>query len=485
MALPMAVTLATELLGRFTVGELGVAVLVVLGSSLVAWAIGALVSKLAKAFDRESNLALAQTIRLFEAGVILIGVLAALSVLHFDFATQLWVRMVSVVPELIVFAIVFYLAYVIASLLLDILKAAILSIGAGYLKEFDISRSAVHAGFLVLKFFVVLLFASIALRFAQVDVPLFDAVLTACVYASILGMAALVVYAFKDYVANMLLAAYLSRNVIRVGQKVRYEGQSGEVSAITSHGTIITLESGYDAIVPNSRIVRDPIEARRVQSDLTGLDELARKYTVTLSSDSGVAILQMLLGIFDTDVGKDAIKDEARAKDSSPDAEMAALARSAARLSNAEVKGAFIEYNHAYHFRQEIKSWLTEEALVVVHYQGKEERSGRYRLIVGVEGEEFITMDPKGGGTQVINAQSLEKSLIDRHERKGYLVYAKKGSPAYWRITEKLFYGDVSAYQSISKSLERYLKKVLRKSRVVNTFLSPHVASRIARKGEK
>lgn len=482
----MAISPATEVFETFTLGEAGIAILIIIGSVFIAAGLGALIRRLARAFDRESNLTLSKTTRLFEIGLVLIGLLAGLSVIHIGFATEIWVKLFSMIPALLVFAIVFYLAYVIFALVLDILKAAILSVGSKYLKEFDISRTAVHAAFLVAKFFVVLFFASVALRFAGVELPLVEAILTACVYASIAALLGLAFYAFKDYAANMLLSPYISRNVIRVGQKVVYEGRSGDVSAITSHGTIIRLDDGYNAVIPNSRIVRDPVIVRRVESDLSGLDTIARKYTVTLSSDSGIAVLQMMLGIFDVSVGRDDVKEKAKAKDDSTDAEVRALARSANALSDGEVKGAFIEYNHAYHFRQEIKSWLTEEALLVVHYQGKDEKQARYRLIVGIEGDEFITMDTsKNGGTHVINASSLEKSLLDRVERKGYLVFAKRGSPAYWRITEKLFYGDVSAYQSISKSFERYLKKVLRKSRVVNNFLSPHVENRMKREGEK
>lgn len=477
--------LSTELFGAFTIGEAGIALLIFVGSILIARGIGLFIRKLARAFDRESSITLAKTTSLFEVGIILIGFLIALSVIRIEFATSLWTRLVSIVPELLVFIIVFYLAYVFFSLMLDLLKSIVLSAGAGYLKEFDISRNAVHAAFFIAKFFVVIFFASVALRFARVDLPLLDVVLVACVYASIAALVGIVFYAFKDYAANMLLSSYISRNVIRVGQKVRYDGKSGEVSAITSHGTIITLDTGYNAIIPNSRIVRDPVVVKRVESDLSGLDNLAREYTVTLSSDSGIAILEMVLGIFDVHKKRDDVKDALKAKDDSPDSEIRALARAANTLSNQDVKGAFVEYNQLYHFRQEMKSWLTEEALIVVHYQGKDEKHPRYRLIVGVEGDEFITLDTsKNGGTQVINAGALEKSLIDRSDRKGYLVFAKRGSPAYWRITEKLFYGDVSAYQSISKSFERYLKKVLRKSRVVNTFLSPHVKSRIERKGE-
>jgi small-conductance mechanosensitive channel len=478
--------LSTQLFGSFTIAEAGIALLVFAGSILIARGIGLFIRRLARTFDRESSITLAKTTSLFEAGIILVGLLIALSIIHISFATGIWNRLISIVPGILIFVIVFYLAYVVFALALDLFKSIILSSGASYLKEFDISRSAVHAAFFIVKFFIVIFFASIALRFAQVDLPLLDVVLMACIYASIAAFVGLAFYAFKDYAANLLLSTYISRNVIRVGQKVRYENQSGEVSAITSHGTIIRLESGYNAIIPNSRIVRDPIVVKRVESDLSGLDNLAREYTVTLSSDSGIATLQMLLSVFDIQKKRDEIKESAKAKDESPDAEIRALARAANTLSDLEVKGAFVEYNQLYHFRQEIKSWLTEEALIAVHYQGKDEKHARYRLIVGVEGDEFITLDTsKGGGTQVINASALEKSLITRENRKGYLVYAKRGSPAYWRITEKLFYGDVSAYQSISKSFERYLKKVLRKSRVVNNFLSPHVQNRIERKGEQ
>lgn len=478
--------LSTEVFGTFTLGEAGIALLILIGSVLIARGIGLLIRRLARAFDRESNITLSKTTNLFEFGIILIGLLIALSIIHIEFAMGMWERAISVIPGLLIFIIVFYLAYVVFALILDLLKSIVLSVGASYLKEFDISRSAVHAAFFIAKFFVVIFFASIALRFAQVEIPLIDTVLIACIYASIAALVGLTFYSFKDYAANMLLSTYISRNVIRVGQKVRYENQSGEVTAITSHGTVIRLETGYNAIIPNSRIVRDPVIVKRVESDLSGLDNLAREYTVTLSSDSGIAVLQMVLGVFEIQKNREEVKESAKAKDDTPDSEIRALARAANTSSNLEVKGAFVEYNQNYHFRQEMKSWLTEEALIVVHYQGKDEKHARYRLIVGVEGDEFITLDTsKSGGTQVINAASLEKSLIDRKTRKGYLVYAKKGSPAYWRITEKLFYGDVSAYQSISKSFERYLKKVLRKSRVVNTFLSPHVKNRIERKGEK
>jgi MoxR-like ATPase len=60
-------------------------------------------------------------------------------------------------------------------------------------------------------------------------------------------------------------------------------------------------------------------------------------------------------------------------------------------------------------------------------------------------------------------------------KKRGYLVFAKKGTPAFWRINEGLIYADVDSYKDLSKSFERYLKRLIRKNETIKQILSEHI----------
>ena len=424
---------------------------------------------------------------LLEIAIILVAAIYSLARLNVALAETLTSRFAAIAPSLLLFLIIVFIGFVLITITIDLIRDIFLRIAREYLKEYDISVRFISSLFLLGKIFLTLIAASGAMRLLGIQFPIFDFVLTAAIIILLLIAATTIVYAFRDYAANFLLSTYISRNVVKVGQHVRLGEQTGKVSTITGHGTVIDLDSGYSVLVPNSRMVRETILVKRISGDVHRIEPIVSTHSVALSSQSGPACVSLMLDFFGYRIEPKKVLREATEKRKAIDrvpegegtAETAALIAAARALTEREVRGKYIPFNSQYSLRTEIQSWLTEDALVMIVLPSKDDY--RSVLVVGVEEHEFIILDPmmQTQGTYLLNHKDVEAALKRKERPNGYIVFAKKGSSAYWRLTEGLYYGELSAYQSISKAFERYLRKAVRESRMVNAFISPHVASRI------
>ena len=105
-------------------------------------------------------------------------------------------------------------------------------------------------------------------------------------------------------------------------------------------------------------------------------------------------------------------------------------------------------------------------------------KSGHYVLGVGVEDDRIVIMDPSSStsGVYSVDYRKLESAMSSKYDKsRGYIIFAKKGTPAHWRLTEELYYINASLYEDLSKSFERYLKRAISKNKLVKDFISPYL----------
>ncbi len=433
--------------------------------------------------------------KLLQLFIFIVSIILSLSVLNVNFAREISSKFGEFFNSFLIVILFILLGYILVTILIILLKNFSSTVVTRYLKEFGISSKFVDVSFIIIKVFLIFIMVSIALKVANTTIPILDSFIIVLLFAFVFVIVVMVIYAYKDYFSNFLLSSYISRNILKQGQIVNIGDKTGEVTSITNHGTIIALEGGYTMIVPNTQIIKEKVILKNSTSDLSKIEHLISKYVVQLPSNCGPASVSMLLDFFgyktnQKEIGelvgtknrKEKIPEGVKPEDfygSTPEDLISAVKK----LTNSKVRGELIKYTDIYNLKDEVKSWITEGALNILWYKKpvlfpeKKSKSGHFVLAVGVEGDDIIIMDPSSqtAGVYAVNYEKMEKAMEPYDKSRGYIVFAKEGSPAFWRLTEGLIYSDVSAYKDLSKSLERHLKRILRKNNLVKSFISPYL----------
>ncbi len=460
------------------------AVFVVALGLVLAKVSGKLMLRLNKSLKVESNRSIKSFVRILELFIFLVSLIAALSVLRVSVAEVIVLRVWEVIPSVIVLFLLLLLGYIIINLVVDIFRSIFLRLGsAEYLKEIGISKELIQNIFFILKLFLLLILISVSFSYVGFAVPYLEHILTALIYGFIFLSIAVLYYAFKDYLANFFLASYVEKNVLKPGQSVKVGEDLGEVVSVTSHGAVIKMPTGFNLLIPNKEVVKKKVYFRRVREDIFKLESIRARFVSQLPSYCGPASLQMMLSFFGYNFDQEKIGKmcETHVPGGTEPEEMIETVK---KLTRGSVKGHTIQFAQIYNLKEEVKSWIAEGALVVVWYKkpvlfpDKPSQSGHYVLCVGVEGDELVVMDssPQTAGVYMIDYRLLEDAMDYYDKMRGYIVFAKKGTPAFWRLGEGLIYSEASAYKDLSKSFERYLKKTLRKKAMIPSIISEHLS---------
>jgi vacuolar-type H+-ATPase subunit F/Vma7 len=417
--------------------------------------------------------------RLIGLLVLTVSLFLALVILGTPVFGASWIGISDILSRIFIVLLITTIGSIIVVIFANLMRDFILKAGDKHLQEYQLSPRLIGFIFGFIKLFISLIILSAAMNYAELSFMVFDILLVSSVIIFMSLLAFIVGYAFKDYAANLIISPYVSKHVVRIGQTIQLGGKIGQVTQITGHATYVAFDSGYSIMIPNSAIMKKALIIKRATSDIQKLEPLISKHTVALPSKSSGASLSMMLSFFGHDIESRKVFDELKKSEGN---EITAMIDTAKALTNNDIQGSFIEWNSKYDIRSEIQSWLTQEALVIVcipsTHNDEKEKEKRYVLVVGIEEDEVVILDPvmRTRGTYLVNANKLQKYL--EKEKTGYVVFAKKKTAAAWRINEGLYYGEISAYQSISKAFERYLRQSMRESRVVNSFISPHVSSK-------
>ncbi|MFT4309052.1 MAG: hypothetical protein ACMXYL_01035 [Candidatus Woesearchaeota archaeon] len=420
--------------------------------------------------------------RLLSIIIVSISIFLALAVIGMPIVDDTWDIIRDLTARLLLVVLITVFATAIMTVFLNLVRDFILKAGDKHLQEYQLSPRLVGFIFGFVKLFLGLAILSAAMNYAELSFMVFDVILVSSMIIFMILLAFFIGYGFKDYAANLLISPYVSKHVVRIGQKIQLQGKVGEVTQITGHAAYVSFDSGYSIMIPNSIIMRKALLIKRTSTDIHRLEPLISKHTVALPSKSSGASLSLLLSFFGYDADSANVIGIMKKSKGSTETENMIIA--AKELTKDEVQGAFIEWNSKYNLRSEIQSWLTQEALIILCIPSsngdQKTKEDKYVLVAGVEEDELVILDPvmRTRGTYLINAKKLQKHLEEG--RKGYTVFARRKTAAAWRINEGLYYGEISAYQSISKAFERYLRQSMRESRVVNNYISPYVDAKTA-----
>ncbi len=349
-----------------------------------------------------------------------------------------------------------------------------------YLREMGLSQSATHIMSLAVKGFLYLLIIQIVLNQLGIGNTFLDNAITASAYAAVFTVAALLFWGFKDLARNLAAGLYLKNSrLVRPGEKVYLEGESGKIRDIDLFSTEVETDGGYRMLAQNSKVMDSDMKFKDTQSDIETLEDVKRHFIAQDPSYCGPASAEMALSIFGYRYSQETIGDMCSTEvgvGTMPDD----LIESIEELTDGEVKASYIEYDKITDLSDEFKAWFNDGALIIPNFAKPvlfpQADTAHYSLCVGVEGDDLLIVDPSAdtvsGGVYYADSGEMLEAMGEFEGRtRGYLVLAPEDTTAHWRISEGLIYADKSFYDEINKNMELQLRRILRQGRILKNVL--------------
>lgn len=383
-------------------------------------------------------------------------------------------------PTILSAILILVLGVMVVNLFMELLKVFISGIRLrSYLHDIGVHESLLRIPLILFRIILYLIVAQAVIdqlgfmsgAELQPVVPIIIAVFS-------LLVAALAFISFKDPVRNWVAGFYLkSSQFLKMGQRVFIDKADGEVVGFSAFSTILDTGKGYFIAVPHSDFLENRVRIRKSRFELKTLESMRRHYIAQEKSYCVPAVLNIILTLFGYPIkgGQKAVAKEAKTKvpgGTKPKDAMQAVKK----LTEGDVRGLMVPYKDIINLRDEVKAWLSEGALVVMNFYkavlfpGVKKKQKHAVLCVGIEGDELVIIDPNPdtGGVYMVHYKDMERAMgpFDGEER-GYIAYAPRGTKAYWRIKNKLYYSDPIYYERLSKGIERKLKQVFRQSKRV------------------
>jgi hypothetical protein len=349
-----------------------------------------------------------------------------------------------------------------------------------YLKEMGLSKSSVKILSTGIKAFLYLVVIQIVLQRLGIGDTFLTRAITASAYATVFVLAGLIFWGFKDIFKNLAAGFYLKNTrLVRPGEKVYLEDESGKIKGIDLFSTEIETDGGYRMITKNSKVMDADLKFKRTQSDVETLEDMKEYFIAQDPSYCGPASVEMALSIFgyrysqeeignisDTEVGEGTMPDD--------------LIKATESLTDGEVHAEYVEYEKVTDLADEFKVWFNDGALIIPNFAKPvlfpQADTAHYSLCVGVEGDELLMVDPSAdtvsGGVYYADSGEMLEAMAEFEGRsRGYLVIAPEDTTAYWRISKGLLYADETFYDQLNKNMELQLRRILRQGRILKNVL--------------
>jgi len=451
--------------------------------------VGYVVGTAFRGLGMENRVKTAKTAKSFRRGIeltiVALSFLWALSVLDIVVAQSLVSDLWAIAPNILAGIIILFLGIILVNLLVDIFEVLLRSAEIeDYFQSMGISEEMFGIGLRVVRLFLWLVVLNIALSNMGIPVGIMETTLNAISIVLVLLVAAFTYYSTKDVVANILIGSYLRSRYVLAGQRVRINGHVGEVKEVRSIGLLVKLDTGYNMLIPNQQVLKERLLVKRAKAEVEDLEALRLRFVAQKPSLCGPASAQMLLAFLGYDVGQEEIAKKSKSRSpggTGPNN----LIKGVEKITKKKVRGALIRFDDIKNLKEELHSWLADGALSILWFRKEAlfpgSRTGHYVLCVGMEGDELIVIDPnkRTGGVYLVDYRDMEEGMAEWDKSRGYLVFAPRGTSAFWRISQGLLYSDSSLYKDLGRTMERQLKKLQRKSRVFENVMPDYVKERL------
>ncbi len=419
--------------------------------------------------------------------IIIIGLFLSLTYLSPSAVDSLSNNFIGYLPQVVAALFVLVLGFFIVNVTLAIIEWIIDFIKLrDYLEEMGIGYGLFLAIDLVIRIILYLVVIQIALSMLGVSSGVTDTLISAVGWASALLIAALIFYGTKDIMNSWFASLTMkSSNLFKPGERISFNDKEGEIVAVTPFSTVLDTGMGAYLWVPNHTLVNSTLLIRKSRFDLKTLESLRRHYVAQEASMCAPASAEMILNFFGFKLKGGQKKIAKLAGTKVPGGTNAKrLIEAVKKLTKGQVIGLFVPYKNIINLREEMKSWLSDGGLVIINFYkaalfpGVKREQKHAVLCVGVEGDNLIIVDPNPttGGVYQVNYKDMEKAMGPfEGEERGYVAYAPRGTRAYWRIQNKLYYSNPMYYEKLTKTFERKLKQILRETKRVENVLPEYL----------
>ncbi len=398
-------------------------------------------------------------------------IVAALLYLNTNLTSAFSTGLAEFVPDMLSAILIGLLGFIVVNVTIKVGADFLRTIGIrNYFREVGLSGSAINFASVLLRGFLYLLIAQIALTELGIGETFIDKLVTASSWAAAFLIAALLFYGFKDLFQNFAAGIYLKNSQqVRPGEQVNLEQGKGEIREVSLFSTTIDTETGYTLLTPNARVMDSEIKFKRTKSDIDTLEDIKSYFVAQHPSYCGPASMEMALEIFGYRHSQEEIGEKAETTEEEG-TDRDKLMEAVEEMTEEEVSTAYVEYDKITDIADEFKTWFNDGAMIVPNFYKPElfpdATTGHYVLSVGVEGDEILVIDPSGhtgsGGVYYVNKDRLYDAMAEFDHSRGYIIVAPEGTTAHWRIKNDLIYSDRTYYDELSKTLEARLRKIMR-----------------------
>ena len=416
-----------------------------------------------------------------EYTVSVITIVLALLYINAGATNQLLTQVLNYIPSILSGTLIFILGFILINILINFLKSFLETLGLKkYAKDMGFASQGIDIFFKTLKIFLYLVALEIAITQLGVPTQIIETTLRAASYTVVVVLGFLAFFGFKNLVQNYAGQIYLkTSDVIKRGNNVKIDGESGEIRDISTFSTTIATDKGYFMVTPNKNLMDKNIMFKRVKADIETLEDIKNYFVAQEPSHCGPASAEMALAVFGYNIHQERLA-KVSGTELNKGVEPPELINAIEQLTNKGVKGAFVENRNITDLSEEFKTWLNDGALIIANFAKPvlfpNASKGHYSLAMGVEGKEILIIDPSShtgtGGVYYVDDKELREAMSEFEGReRGYIVLAPKDTRAYWRIENNLIYSDIGFYEQLSKNLELQLGKIMRSGRILkNVF---------------
>ena len=405
---------------------------------------------------------------------------------------------VNVLSEILTILLILFITIVFTRLVTLIITQVVKTSGLKSLVETYALDSIYSIAHWILAFFIFSSFGSSLLHIVGFDViPFFN-------FLRLLGVPFLVVVllgifvATKDIIKEFGVGIYVKNSkLVRLGNYVILKDKTEmKVREIKLCGIIVS-DKEKNTFIPHSEIMSG-LSLKKTKTVIERLEDIKQQYVAQDPSYCGPASLSMVLKMFGYNHTQHEIGEKAKTKVSQQGEPAGTTPQSlidvAKLLTDNKVIGAWIDSDHITDLRSELLSWLNDEALIIIDYKKSylfsKAKKAHYSICLGVNGQELLLLDPssKAGGVYYADCNRVAAGMDTFsplfNGKRGYIVFAIDGTPAYRRIKNGLIYLDENLYTTINKTISKALVELQEKTHKVRAIL-PSKLNKLLGKEEK
>ena len=404
---------------------------------------------------------------------------------------------VNILSEILSVILVLSLTIIFTRLVMLIIKQVMKTSGLESLIESYGLGSVYSLGYWIVAFFILSSFGSSLLHLAGFDVVPFLNFLRMVATPFLVIILLFIFMGTKDVVREYGIGTYIKHSkLVRIGQYAIIEGKEMKIHEFKMSGIIVN-DKERNTFIPYSKIIKG-ISLKKTKTVIERLEDIKLQYVAQDPSYCGPASLSMVLKMFGYNYTQHEIGEEAKtqvSKHGEPAGTTPqSLIKVAEKLTDKKVIGVWIDSNHITDLRAELLSWLSDDALIIIDYKKSylfsSAKKAHYSVCLGVNGQELLLLDPSSSAGGVYYADYVRVAAgMDTFSplfngKRGYLVFAVDGTPAYRRIKDELIYFDENLYASLSKKLSKTLVDLHEKTANLKGIL-PTKINNLIRKDEK